>query len=80
MTPAPHTMENARHRHRHRRRDTAAREERPEHERAEASRRARELVETHPDTRDAVRESGKVELIYDTEVYWTRKLVSPCSR
>jgi len=47
---------------------------RPEAERADASRRARELVESHPDTRQELRESGRVELFYDTEVYWCRKL------
>ncbi|CAM9359053.1 unnamed protein product [Hapterophycus canaliculatus] len=47
---------------------------RPEPERADASRRARELVETHPDTREELRKSGRVELFYDTEVYWCHKL------
>lgn len=39
-------------------------------------RRARELAETHPDTREDVRRHGKVELFYDTEVYWCRKVDS----
>ncbi|CAM9600336.1 unnamed protein product [Scytosiphon promiscuus] len=47
---------------------------RPEPERADASRRARDLVETHPDTRQELQQSGRVELFYDTEVYCCRKL------
>eukprot|EP00903_Cladosiphon_okamuranus_P008907 g8526.t1 len=47
---------------------------RPEPERAEALRRARQLVETHPGTQQELRKSGRVELFYDTEVYWCRKL------
>ncbi|CAM9688354.1 unnamed protein product [Ectocarpus fasciculatus] len=46
---------------------------RPEPERADASLRAQRLVETHPDTRDGLRLSGRVELFYDTEVYWCNK-------
>lgn len=48
--------------------------ERPESEREDASRRARELVETHPDTRQELHENGRVELFYDTEVYMCHKL------
>lgn len=46
---------------------------RPESERADASRRALDLVKKHRDTRDRLRQTGKVELFYDTEVYWCRK-------
>lgn len=52
---------------------------RPEEERERASNRARRLAETHWDTRDDLRKSGKVELAYDTEVYWCRKLDTPPS-
>lgn len=50
---------------------------RPESERADASRRARRLAETHWDARDELQKSGRVELAYDTEVYWCRKLDAP---
>lgn len=48
---------------------------RPESEQLRASRHVRELIETHQDTRDKLHTSGKVELFYDTEVYWCRKLL-----
>ncbi|CAN0022816.1 unnamed protein product [Ascophyllum nodosum] len=47
---------------------------RPESEQADASRRIQELIESHPDTRDKLQNTGKVELFYDTEVYWCRRL------
>lgn len=53
---------------------------RPEPERLAASSRARELVETHPDTRDDLQKHGRVELFYDTEVYWCRKLAATSPR
>ncbi|CAM9422985.1 unnamed protein product [Ectocarpus sp. 13 AM-2016] len=46
---------------------------RPERERADAFLRAQRVVETHPDTREGLRLSGRVELFYDTEVYWCNK-------
>lgn len=51
--------------------------DRPESERADASRRARRLAETHWDARDELQKNGRVELAYDTEVYWCRKLDAP---
>lgn len=48
---------------------------RPESEQLGASRHVRELIETHQDTRDKLHTNGKVELFYDTEVYWCRKLL-----
>ncbi|CAM9597225.1 unnamed protein product [Choristocarpus tenellus] len=46
----------------------------PESEQLEAIRKAKELVETHEGTQEDVIQGRGIDLPYDTEVYWCRKM------
>lgn len=47
--------------------------ERPESVQVDIIRRVQELAETHPSTQDDLARDSKVELAYNTEVYWCHK-------